>query len=255
VAIGGPWIAANCAIGSGPPTFLPRPALYSIAARTWTAVPLAPSIAATCATADACQIRGVGRHWLAIYEQLCNHCASPIVFQNLGTGEVKPDPTAATTLPDLDSPTLAAAVCRPLRLPRSTTLDAGETVPSLGSLTFAGRFALATSGAAAGPDTTYLQRCGSRLHTFVCHCSALTAGNFRAVVANARVVIWAPPTPIATPVSHLDGMYLPSRRRFVIPLPVAARARGIESLLLTSRTLYIANNGDTAHVFRAPSPR
>lgn len=235
--------------------FLPLPSLYSIADDTWTAVPLAPSIATTCASADFCQISRVGRYWLAVVEQLCNHCASPTVFQSLTTGQVRPDPTAATTLPDLNSPDLATAVCSPLRLPPSTTNDAGDIVRTLGLLDFAGQFALATSTASDGSSTTYLERCASRLHTFVCHCSPSRSGSFRAVVANAHVVIWAPPIAFGSAISHLDGLYLPSRRRFLIPLPAAARARGTEGLLLSSRSLYIENSGDASKVFRAPSPR
>jgi len=232
-------------------------ALYSMSRGTWTPVALAPSIVATCAAADDCQISGVGRHWLAISEQLCNHCSSPTVFQNLTTGQVRADPTAPTTLPDLSSPTLAAPVCSPLRLPRGTTLAGGERTATFGSLTFAGPFALATAGTVSpdGSGAVYLERCGSHLHTLVCHCSALRTGNVGTAVANSRVVIWAPPVRFATPVTHLDGMYLPSRRRFVIPLPTAARARGTEGVQLSSRTLYIRNDGDESHAFSARSPR
>jgi hypothetical protein len=244
-----------CGTASRTPPFLPRPELYTIATGTWSAVALAPSIAATCAAADDCQIRGVGRHWLAVFEQLCNHCASRTEFQSLATGGVRPDPTAATTLPDLNSPTLANAVCSPLRLPASTTNDAGEVAATLGSLDVAGRFALATSTASDGSGATYLERCGSRLHSFVCRCSPLANASFRAIAANAHVVIWAPPAPFGTAISHLDGLYLPSRRRFLIPLPAAARGRGAEGLQVSSRSIYIENSGNGSRVFRAPIPR
>jgi hypothetical protein len=146
-------------------------------------------------------------------------------------------------------------VCSPLRLPASATSDSADVTATLGSLDFAGRFALATSTAADGSSATYLERCASRLHELVCHCGAFGNANFRAVVANARVVIWAPPTPFGSSISHLDGLYLPSRRRFLIPLPAAARGRGVEGLLLSSRSIYIENSGNASRVFRASSPR
>jgi hypothetical protein len=253
LTIGGPWIAANCGLGSRTPLDIaPRPALYSISAGTWTSVALAPSIAAFCANAENCGIRSVGRHWLGIYEQ--SFGGSQIVFQNLTSGQVRPDPTAATTLPDLDAATLAQTVCSPLRVPPST--EVGHD-PTPGSLIFAGRFAVATTSSL--PSTTYVRRCGSRSRTFVCHCNPGMVGNLRSVAINAHVVIWVPPTPegapLGTAVTHLDGMYLPDRQRFIIPLPPAARGRGSEALLLTSRSLYIQNSSDGSRLFRARSPR
>jgi hypothetical protein len=251
--IGGPWIAAGCDLDSRTPADIaPRPALYSIATGTWRAVALAPSIAAFCANAEDCQIRSVGRHWLGIYEQ--DFGGSQIVFQNLTSGQVRPDPTASTTLPDLNSATLARTVCSPLRVPPST--EVGHD-PTPGSLIFAGRFAVATTSSL--PSTTSVQRCGSRSRTFVCHCDPGVVGNLRSVAINAHVVIWVPPTPegapLGTAVTHLDGMYLPGRQRFVIPLPPDARGRGTEALLLSSRSLYIQNSSDGSRMFRARSPR
>jgi hypothetical protein len=39
------------------------------------------------------------------------------------------------------------------------------------------------------------------------------------------------------------------------PLPAAARGRGVEGLLLSSRSIYIENSGNASRVFRASSPR
>jgi len=257
IAIGGPWIAAECGIPR-PAPYLPEPALYSITTGGWSAVPLAPSIAASCTIDEDCHIRRVGRDWLAIFGGLCNHCAGRTLFQRILTGEARPDPTAATTLPDLSSPTLAAPVCSPLRLPPSTIDDTGAVAATLGRLDFAGRFALATTDSASGPSTTYLEHCGSSLHTFVCHCDTNALGYFHALVANDHVVIWATRTRLGMSSPHLDGLYLPSRRRFQIPLPPALISHGPVYLQLSSRTLYLDNGGggtSAPNVFSAPAPR
>ena len=72
---------------------------------------------------------GIGAHWIE-FEHQCYHCAAAFVFQNIASGAVKRDPTSSSVYPDLDSPTLAHRICR------------GLQVPSDGSVTFEGSFAL-----------------------------------------------------------------------------------------------------------------
>jgi hypothetical protein len=249
-AVGAPWVAFDCAAAGD----VPAPELYSIPSAAWTAVALAPGIAATCAAAQdgqGCRITGVGRSWIAIFDGQCYHCRGAVLFQSVATGQTRPDPTAATARPDLDSPTLAARVCSPLRLPPSLVDDAGTQVPALGSLTFSGRYALATSTSADGLTSTYLERCGQHVHTFLCHCSGARSGSFGALAINGSLAVWAP-----TGSTHLDGLYLATRRRFLIPLPAAETAQaGTIDLQLSSRTLYVASSASPIAVFAAAAPR
>jgi hypothetical protein len=254
VALGGPYVAANCG-GVGPVTAqLPEPELYSIASGKWTAVTLAPRIAALCSEASpySCSISGVGADWISVSTADCDHCAELTLFQNLATGQVSPDPTAVRTLPDLNSSTLASPICSPLRLPPSTLEDAGTESATLGLLDLDGRFGLSTSTTTDGTTTTNLVHCGSHVQTFICHCGTDDDGGFRDIGLNAAVAIWAPRAALGVP--HLDGLSLATRRRFLIDLP-AGVAGGDVGFQLSSRTLYVWNSENPAGVFAAPSPQ
>jgi hypothetical protein len=165
------------------------------------------------------------------------------LFQNIETGRVRSDPTTASTRADLDAPGLAERVCSPLRLPSYVDPYSRRT---LGALTFEGSFALAGPLSGDGATATYLERCGSPLHELISRTGP--------VAANARVVVWAPtedPQPLGS--AHLDGLHLPSLRRFVIPLPAAIASEGVGAVELSSDHLYVVAGGESP-VYRAPSP-
>jgi hypothetical protein len=85
--------------------------------------------------------------------------------------------------------------------------------------------------------STYLERCGSRLHKLF---------NYGGVTGNARVLVWP------NYKTGLNGVFLPSLRRFTIPSPLPPTA----SFLLSSRTIYAtdAQTNDFGLLWTAPAP-
>jgi hypothetical protein len=173
-----------------------------------------------------CAAIAVGADWLEVSES-CYHCTTRYVFQNLRTGELAPPPTLDShTVLDLSSPTLWSEVCSPLSVPRN------------GSLTFYGRFAVASEPPASRFGyRDYLERCGSHLHERL--------GN-GGTTGNSREIIWKAPTG-----NTIAGIFIPSLRRFTATLPRTIPVIQTD-FVLSSRTLFASEF--PAVVLSAPAP-
>ena len=235
--LGSPWVLMSCPQTSDP--YGPYDVeLYSIADGTRQTVtpsrgvPLCPtpppSAEDECASPDA-----VGAYWIR-WDATCYHCADTYLFQNIQTGELRGDPTNATTFADLNSPALALKTCAGVRVMREFE---GYSSP-WGPLIPYGQFALAfgTDGQGNG---AFLERCGTRMRRLLA--SGNTEFNGPPLASNARAIVWQ-----AAP-RRLSGLFLPSLQTFTLPLPSAVvTAQGfpvvsdtrVYSLGLTSGALY-----------------
>jgi len=238
--IGLPWVFADCADG--------RTALYSISRHSWRVVPAPTGYFGGPPVAD--HQSAVGRdgiEWFRfIHEGPCCNTVS-FYYQDIATGQVRADPTTPTMFPDLDSPSLARAVCSPLRVPSSYD----DHIHGLGSLMpVAHGFVMARSQLAAKPNPNFsdapsgvdvfLERCGSRLHRAILEASGPSVGY---PAANAHTVIW--PTPGRQ--SQLTGLFLPGLQRFVIQTPFVT-SRYVSQFVAGSRNLYamVVNSASAA---------
>lgn len=116
--LGDSWLLADCAQC--------RLGLYSLRAHRWRSL----AVRGPCRhQAKSCSAIATGSRWVE-YDRSSSHTGDTFFFQNIVSGVVRRDPRTSRVLPDLDSPTLARRVCRPVR------------VPSNGTLAFDGRFVL-----------------------------------------------------------------------------------------------------------------
>ena len=137
--------------------------LYSLATGQWQAVtPLSPI--ETCPESFCNVVTDrpidVGSQWVEFRQSDCpmgEHCTGSNVFQNLYTNQISSDPTGGQTIADLNSPSLARRVCRPVRVP-------APAIEEPTGLTMYGSFAVAQNVTANGAPMSYLERCGSTLH-------------------------------------------------------------------------------------------
>jgi hypothetical protein len=196
----------------------------------------------------------IGADWIELQESCeeLSHCTNSYEFLSLQTGQSARDPTNAGTYADLNSPTLAQTVCKPLRVPKVAG-DEGSVIYAAepGSLTFYGKFAISAGGYGA---PRFLERCGSRLHRQI----GALVGGFPALGANSRLVVWQ------SGPRQLRGLFLPRLRRFVIPLPAKINTLDINggtgfpgAIAASSRHLYLLNSSENAAYRRywiAPLP-
>jgi hypothetical protein len=234
--IGGPWIALLCR-----PFSSPTIGLYNIPKRSFRPLTMSPGSDGPGCGSSCVTPSGIGANWIGLTFNGCQaHCFPVPTFQNLHTGEVRADPSNATTTVNLNSPALSEKVCRPVKVP----FEPHFTNPpsSWGSVTFEGRFAIA-----AGASGAFLEKCGSRLH------ERLTTSTSPG--SNAHAIVWE-----SAP-ARLRGVFLPSLRRFTIKLParvdpLAAHVRGLFDdtfgLVLTPRTLYLETAGG---LWASPAPK
>jgi len=218
--LGDSWLLEKCSHS--------RLDLYSLARRAWRPV----RIASSCrhyngGPGSGCTPFAVGTDWIE-YDVSSDGLGDRFLFQNIASGTVRRDPTTARTIPDLNSPTLARRVCKPLRVPPTKTQA---------RLTVDGRFAVIAS-----PADSFLERCGTGLHL------SLTGGLGRVAVSPAAIV-W--PT---GPRGRLRGISLPSLARFTVALPPAAF--DIIWVDLTARHIYLdaMTRQNVYDVWSAPSP-
>jgi hypothetical protein len=231
----GRWVLFDC-YGSSAGDYQ----LYSIPDRSWRAV-AAPAHA----NPDA-----IGAYWIQYFVV----DSGAYVFQNISTGRIRTLSSwrpGGTTIPDLDSRSLAGKLCSPLRVPSDWTAPPGQAPipgnekPHAGRVTVDGRFAVVEG--TSRPSSTggltgyaYLERCGSRVRK-------PTSPEF---VANAHAIIAGGGAPGST----LTGWLLPSLT------PVTIREPGYNqgvygeyiSIALSSHNLYLWDEVDDALV--APSP-
>jgi hypothetical protein len=245
--LGPPWILMSCAQTSTPvgPYDLE---LYSLGDGTRQTVTPPPQCASPesdyCAIAD-----GVGAYWIR-WDASCYHCGDTYAFQNIQTGQLRDDPTNATTFVDLNSPALAHTTCPGVSLMREFE---GYSTP-WGSLTSYGQFALAIGTDSQKNGAAFLERCGTRMRRL------LASGPYESwlppLASNSRAIVWQ-----AAP-SRLNGLFLPSLQTFTIPLPSAiVTAQGspvisatrVAAVGLTSRALYVLDGPDGT-LWRAASP-
>jgi hypothetical protein len=261
VAFGGSWVVARC---GGYGLAAVELALYDISHQNWTLV--APNLKAIysfnadCATGDPnCEWQvGIGAHWLAFSVDCGYHCAdSSTAFQNLRTGEVLPAPAGwkpgGHQIPDLDSVGLVRSLCKPLTVPTGPT-DPYTDRTAPGVLEFAGPFAVASawSGHVNQQPDYVLERCGTRLHQLL----ATASGAYFPPGVTSRAVVWPGS---GTTVGTIQGLLLPSRRRFALAAPRAASGSRAASttgsafnVALTKYTLFVLLND--GRLYDTPAP-
>ena len=246
--LGAPWVVLSCPQASSAPHDFE---LYSLAHGTRQTFTPSPGVPQQCSSPppdpnDECaNLDGVGAHWIR-WVGTCYHCADTYYFQNIQTGELRDDPTNATTFADLNSPALAHKTCPGVRLMR---LFEGYSIP-WGSLSSYGQFALAIGTVNQLYGAAFLERCGTRMRRLLV--SGTTIGGSPPLASNSRAIVWQ-----AAP-GRLDGLFLPSLQTFAIPLPSAMvpAQGGITDVALTSGALYVVEYGSVAGqtLWRTASP-
>ena len=218
--------------------------VYSIAARTWRAIPMNPQLTASCGY-NTCEsfLSDAGSRWLQFTSSDCpmgEHCSFWKVFQNINTGSVEPDPAVrgGQEVADLSSPRLAHRICAPLKVPEGFNIFGPS--PGPGELRFYGRWALASSPGSGGGSQTYLQHCGTRLHQLI---ESGTAEG--PLAASPHAVVWQQSA------TRLNFLFLPSRRHFVIRLPAASS--GVNALALTDERLYTIDADNNLWIANLPA--
>ena len=237
---GGPWLMFKCDLANqGQGGF----ELYNLTTREWKSVALAPEILSYrngCGSGPYCgvSLAGFGADWLE-WKETCRECDATYLFQNINTGQVRTLPgwqAGGTTIPDLDSPSLAGTLCPPLTVP--AILHPGYALaPEPGVLSFYGPFAIAGN---------VLERCSSRLHRTIDR-------NYDPLGGDSHAIVWG----ASTERRRLDGVFLPSLRRFVITTlpgdPSGSFPHSPHTILLSSRALYvIENGGETLYATHIP---
>ncbi len=234
--LGGGWVLTSCA-GYGNPPYQ----LYSIASGTWSAVnsPGGTPVA-------------IGSDWIEYYgptEPGCTvHCSYRYSFGNIATGQVQTFPAwapGATTIPDLNSPTLASPLCSPLRVPQGFPTGETSTALAPNPLTFAGRFAAGIEWYQPGDWQLrlLLERCGSRLHRVVSN--RISSSDTPQFAINNEAVVWLSG-------GRIRGVFLPGLRKFTLaPRYLSPPLQA--PLFLTSHHLYLA--AGTGKVIVTASPR
>jgi hypothetical protein len=261
-----PWIPFDCNPQSGfsGPVSGPAWELYSPATGQWQSATPNPGIADSCSGPDCSYgIQAAGRYWLQFGEVTCpggnyHACRGINVFQNFQTGELRQDPSSATTTVDLDAPNLTETPCRPLSVP--TAFAPYATRPGLGSLVFYGSFALAIGTDQSLNDEVYLERCGTTLRRLV---GAVTPYGAGLTAANMHEVVW-----LAHPGPFLSALTLPRLQPFTIRLPERLLGTSCSSptlndyrdcvsqIALTNHRLYLlkASPSYPEQIWVAPNP-
>ena len=221
-------------------TFLPNNALMQ-----------AP-LGVPCLVASGCgpQIAGIGSDWASVDTGRFNeHAWEKYAFQNLMTGRVSAGPSGTTTSVDLDRASLSWKACRPLKVP---VLTGAYDNHAMGLLTPVGNGLVIASG-----FDQYLERCGTHARVSLGGGDALRSrylnvGGCAGITCppqhNAHAIVW-------TGVGQIDGILIPSLRRFTIPVPARLDPPGSGEIFevgLTRHHLYIVNG--SSRVFSAPSP-
>lgn len=238
--IGGPWLVLGCS---------PRQELYKMA--TGQTTPFVPSPALEQPPISLCSVIAcgpvggivkIGSDWaeLVLANSDPEHILDQFAFQNLQTGQAVANPAGGTTTVDLNSPALAEKVCAPLRVP--TWRRVYGQAP--GTLTPIGRGFEIADG-----NNSYLERCGTHLHQLLgsdlsYNCAPPACGP----TGNPHLVVFGEPQ-TRTGSFRVDGMFLPSRQRFAIPIPTQVAGQ----VGLAARHLYLGGEG--TGIWTTPIPR
>ena len=120
IGLGPPWVLMSC-----PPTSTSPPgpidvALYSLPDGTRQTVTLSSGMP-YCSSPPydsevRCSADAVGAYWIEWVAGSYHHLPTEVYFQNIQTGELRDDPTNATTFADLNSPGLAHRTCPGVQL-------------------------------------------------------------------------------------------------------------------------------------------
>jgi hypothetical protein len=235
VQFGGPWLVLiPCQSGSGGFELYN---LYSGERTTVVPGPRVVSLEDECNMPEYCGggVQNLGAHWIEWEITPCRYCTAKYLFQNIDTGQVRSLRgwrPGGRIIPDLDSQSLAQPVCPPLTVPRGIPPIQGRPAP--GALSFYGPFAIASVRPGYGG---VLERCGSRLKLPV-------GSRDLPLAASSHAIVWAKSSS-----RRLQGLFLPSLRRFVIATP----ATGTQSVVLSSGELYVFDD-DSGRVFATRAP-
>jgi hypothetical protein len=202
--LGDSWLMEDCSAS--------RLALYSLAGRHWRSVTVAPGCRHFHGGAGSqCQPQAIGTQWIE-FDAGSIGVGDVALFQNINTGALRRDPTTARTFPNLDSPTLAQRLCRPVRVPSRT----------FAKFAFEGPFVLLTD-----EGGSVLERCGTPMQM------ALSGPG--PAVLGAGMVLWLPGSP-----RLIDGISLPDLQRFTVAPPRAAN--DLVYIQLGARHLYLTGS-------------
>lgn len=211
--------------------------LYSITSATWQAITPGPDITACQAYMGVCpwQLTAAGSSWLEINKSTCemdDHCTFENLFQNIRTGDVVNDPAVqgGHQIGDVDAPQLVQRLCSPLTVPPGFNIF---SAPGPGPIQLDGRFAIASRPGPQGGSEAYLEECGTHLLQLLA--PYRPAEYASPVASNRHALVWQ------TRTDSLSVEFLPSRRRFLVPLPKAVQ--GYLQPALTDRRLYVLQGG------------
>ena len=216
--LGGGWLLESCTTS--------RVDLYSLNTQTWRQVAVAPGCSRfNAGTTSSCVSAAIGSDWIE-YDESSVHLGDRFVFQSISGGELRRDPTNARTVVDLSSPRLARRLC------------AAASVPKYGRVTLDGAFAVVS-----GPAGAFVERCGRRLH--------LALGPAVFVQSVPGAIAW-----LAEPGRSLQGVLLPSLRRFRVILPRPRRAQVIDARISDCHIYLdvLPTGSDPAQLWSAPLP-
>jgi hypothetical protein len=242
-AFAGPWLAGGCTTGDE--HYVEQ--LYSLATGAWLTVDLPDECVwqggSGYSGASQCTVGPAGADWLS-WDETCWNCGTYGGLVALSQDDApltQFPPTTPTTVIDLDSPNLIAPLCRPLRSTAASHLIVNSSAQFIIDQAPLGRSALAVGR----HGTVYLERCGSHMR------HRLTA---YPITGNRSELLF--PSRGAT----LPGIFLRSRRKFVIHVPRALLSPdgGNQRLVvyaarLSMKTLYIV--GANGELWQAAAPQ
>ena len=258
---GGPYLAIDC--GADNTVWL-----YNVNDGEWNSyVPECP---------EDCTLIGVGSRWLKFSSDggpdCAEHCPDSFYLQDVATGLLEQDPATpgGTTVENLNASSGNARLCTPLRYP--IALSGYWDTQILGTLQFAGPFALASGSAYSVRqglyDTYYLERCGSRKVVNLGPESLYTAPliSSRAIVTTGITRLPCPKAwqtadgcLVAPYVPKLEGWYLPGLERFTASYPNVPQSDDdslrVEAVASVGNTVYAdAPAGETLWSATLPPP-
>jgi hypothetical protein len=238
---GGPWLMVECASS---PDGAPALAVYDLAAHSWQSITLDHTgnpPGGLCAfllnEEGGCTPVGVGRFWIE-FLVTAYHEANSYVLQPIPAGPLDNVAQVTPQQPwafDLNSANGVQRLCRPLTYPSFSYPTVDGTSREPGWIETLGRFAVVADAFPAGGieySHAYLERCG--------HTTRIKLPGNPGIAATTRDIAWWRP-------GHVDGIRLPSLRRFSFKTPAGlgrkASTSGSPVVALSNTKVYIASGG------------